>query len=77
MGFELDNLRFASDATFAGIGGIAVLALAAIALIADRRRVKRRHIDEVGWVPWTKLFFMAIFVGMALMMFAVKGWSGK
>lgn len=77
MGFELDNLRFASDATFAGIAGIVVLLFAVIALIADRRRVKRRHIDQVGWVPWTKVFFAAILVGMTLLMFAAKGWSGK
>lgn len=78
MSYEPDGLRFASDATWAGIAGVALLLFAAVALVADRRRVKRRHIDQVGWVPWTKVFFAALLVGVTLVMFAVKGWhSGK
>jgi hypothetical protein len=77
MGPELDNLRFASDATFVGLAGAVVLLFALVALIADRRRVKRRHIDHVGWVPWTKVFFAAMLVGVTLIMFAAKGWIGK
>ena len=77
MAPELDNLRFASDATLAGIAGAAVLLFAAVALWAERRRVKRQHIDAVGWMPWTKVFFAAMLVGLTLIMFAAKGWTGK
>jgi hypothetical protein len=77
MGPELDDLRFASDATWTAIAGAVVLAFAALTLWAERRRVKRRHIDAVGWVPWTKLFFAAMLVGITLLVFAAKGWSGK
>jgi hypothetical protein len=74
---EPDSLRFASDATWAGIGGGILLLFAAITIWAERRRVKRDRIDAVGWMPWTKLFFAAMLVGVTLLMFAVKGWSGK
>ena len=71
---ELDNLRFASDATLAGIAAGAVLLFAALTLWAERRRVKRQHIDAVGWMPWTKLFFAAMLIGLTLLMFALSGW---
>jgi hypothetical protein len=78
MGSELDNLRFASDATWTGIAGILALLFAAYALVAERRRFKRKHVDQVGWVPWTKVFFAALLVGVTLVMFALKGWhTGK
>lgn len=74
---ELDNLRFASDATLAGIAGGVVLLFAALTLWAERRRMKRQHIDAVGWMPWTKLFFAAMLIGLTLLMFAAKGWTDK
>lgn len=77
MWFEPDSLRFASDATLAGIAGGILLLFAALTIWAERRRVKRDHIDAVGWVPWTKLFFVAMLIGVTLVMFAAKGWSGK
>ena len=77
MAPELDNLRFASDATLAGIAAGAVLLFAALTLWAERRRIKRQRIDAVGWMPWTKLFFAAMLIGLTLLMFAAKGWTDK
>ena len=74
MAPELDNLRFASDAPLAGIAAGAMLLFAALTLWAERRRIKRRHIDAVGWMPWTKLFFAAMLIGLTLLMFALSGW---
>lgn len=47
-------------------GGGAVL-LALVAWLADRRRVRRSDPDAVGFMPWTTLFFWAIFVGVLLL----------
>ena len=67
-------LLFASDATLAGLIGGALLSIALIALIAERRRLRRKRIDAVGFVPWTALFLICAFVGVVLMTLAVKGW---
>ena len=42
MWYEPDSLRFASDATWAGIAGGILLLFAAITVWAELRRVKRR-----------------------------------
>ncbi|WP_119083748.1 hypothetical protein [Altererythrobacter sp. B11] len=69
-------LRFASDATFAALWAGACLILALSALIAERRRLKRRRIDSVGWVPWTGIFMAASFAAATLLLIALKGWAG-
>ena len=71
---EPDFLRFASDATFAALAGGALLLLAAFAGLAERRRLRRKHIDAVGFMPWTTVSFLAIFPGVILLALAVKGW---
>ena len=70
----LDFIRFASDATLVGLLGGSLLLLALIALVADRRRLRRKRIDAVGWVPWTPIFLMGAVVGVSLLTVAVKGW---
>ncbi|WEK47618.1 MAG: hypothetical protein P0Y56_04810 [Candidatus Andeanibacterium colombiense] len=72
---EPDSLRFASEATIAGLWGGACFAAAALTMWADHRRTKRNDVDRAGWVPWTKLFFAFLLVGMVLMLMAVKGWA--
>lgn len=62
--------RFASDAELAVAAGAALLLLAGIALLAERRRSRsRRHNapDAVGWVPWTGVFLALAMAGMALL----------
>lgn len=70
---EPDALRFASDATLFALWGGGLLLVAGIAMWADIRRTKRKHIDKVGWMPWTKLFFVCALVGLTLIGLAVKG----
>lgn len=70
-----DFLLFASDATFAAIAGAALLGLAAIALVAERRRARRSRIDAVGCMPWTALFIACAVSGTALLTLAVQGWA--
>ena len=71
---EPDFLLFASDATLLALFAGALLLVAAFAAFAERRRVKRKAIDAVGWVPWLTVFFLAFFPGVMLLVFAVKGW---
>ena len=71
---EPDFLLFASDATLLALVAGGLLLLAAVAAFAERRRVKRKAIDAVGWVPWLTVFFLAFFPGVILMVLAVKGW---
>jgi len=73
---EPDFLKFASDATLLGLVAGTLLLVAAVAAVAERRRVRRRAIDAVGWVPWLTVFFVAFFPGVILMVLAVKGWLG-
>jgi hypothetical protein len=67
-------LLFASDATLAGLAGGAMLAVAGVALLGERRRLRRKHIDAVGWMPWTTLSVLATFVGLSLLAVAAMGW---
>lgn len=71
---EPDFLRFASDATFSALAGGALLLLAAFAGLAERRRLRRKHIDAVGFMPWTTVSFLAVFPGVILLALAMKGW---
>jgi len=71
---EPDFLLFASDATLVGLAAGAFLLVALGAFAGERRRMRRKHIDAVGWVPWTTLFFVAFFCGVCLLAAAVMGW---
>ncbi|MEL1249846.1 hypothetical protein [Aurantiacibacter gilvus] len=69
-----DWLRFASDATRFGLWGGAFLLLSALSIWGDRRRAKRKQVDDVGLVPWRDIAALSTFIGLALMSFAVVGW---
>lgn len=71
---QISNLRFASDATLFGIWGITLLLFAGVTMWAESRRIKRKAIDRVGWMPWTKLFFVSALVGLTLLVMAIAGW---
>ena len=71
---EPDFLLFASDATLVALAGGALLLIALAAFAGERRRMRRKRIDAVGFVPWTNLFFVTFFCGAVLMAIAVTGW---
>ncbi|MFA7602580.1 MAG: hypothetical protein WCY29_06185 [Novosphingobium sp.] len=54
------------------LAGIAAVALAAFAWLADRRRTRRSAPDAVGFMPWTTLFFWSVFSGVLLLAAAWK-----
>lgn len=66
-------LTFASEAEIVGLWGLALLIVAVIALIGERRRMKRARIDRIGWVPWTNIFMVSAIIGMGLLALAAKG----
>ena len=51
----------------------AALALAVLAGVADRRRERRRNLDESGWVPWRGIQVAALFAAVALAVLAAHG----
>ena len=52
--------------------GLVAAALALVAWIADRRRVRRAHLDAVGFMPWTGIFFVALFAAVVLLGLAAR-----
>lgn len=72
---EPDFLLFASDATLAAVAAGACLLLALVASVAEWRRMRRRDLNRVGWVPWTTVFVIAFMTGLALLLVAMKGWA--
>ncbi len=68
---EPDFLLFASDAQLAAYWGGALVVMALFCLIMERRRMKRREINRVGWMPWTGLFLVFAVIGGGLLALAV------
>lgn len=44
----------------------------AIAALADRRRVRRRDLDRVGWVPWPAVLLFALMIAAICAALALK-----
>ena len=54
-------------------GGIAA-SIALIAWLADRRRMRRSDPDAVGFMPWTAVFFWALFATCVALVLGLKFW---
>jgi hypothetical protein len=52
-------------------GGIA-LAIALFAGLADWRRLRRKRIDDYGWVPWRGIQVTAMFAAIIALILAMK-----
>ena len=70
---EPDFLLFASDAMVAALWGAALLVLAGFSMLMERRRVRRKRIDQVGWVPWLLVFILCAVTGVSLITMALPG----
>ena len=74
MGWATDFIRFASEATLAGVWAGGLLVLSLLAMLGDYRRRRRTDINAVGWVPWRDLSALTAFAGLVLMAMAASGW---
>jgi len=63
-----------SDAIWTGGAGFAAVALAVLARWADGRRLRRSDPDAVGFMPWTAIYFAALFVGCVCLGIAAREW---
>lgn len=66
-------LAFASDAELLAATGLGCWLVAAVALVAERRRHARASLDRVGWVPWTGLFLAMALCGTMFVLLGAKG----
>ena len=57
-----------------GSAGLVAAALAFVAWLGDRRRMRRVHPDAVGFMPWTGVFFFALFAACVLLGLAAREW---
>jgi hypothetical protein len=74
MTWPPDFIRFASEATIAGMWGGALLLLSLLAMFGDMRRRRRTDINAVGWVPWRDLAALSAFAGVVLLAMAASAW---
>jgi len=64
------------DLPIALLAGLAAAALALMAWLADRRRMRRSDPDGVGFMPWTPVFFWACLVAVLLLALGAQEWFG-
>lgn len=53
----------------AGVSG----AIVVVSGLADWRRLRRKRIDDYGWMPWRGIQVAAVFATVALAILAFKG----
>lgn len=63
-----------NQATLAASIGLAAALFAAFSRWADMRRLRRSDPDAVGFMPWTGLYFVALFVACVTLGVAAKAW---
>ena len=56
---------------FAALGAVALVAALA-AWLGDRRRMRRSRPDDVGFMPWTAVFFWATLVACVSLGLALR-----
>ena len=55
--------------------GFVALVFAVVAWLGDRRRMRRRDIDAVGFMPWTPVFFWSLLLACILLGIAARSAS--
>ena len=54
----------------------AALILAVVAWLGDLRRMRRSNPDDVGFMPWTPVFFLALLAACVLLGLVAREWLG-
>ncbi|MCT2399430.1 hypothetical protein [Novosphingobium mangrovi (ex Huang et al. 2023)] len=58
------------------IAGAVAAFVAVLAWLLDRRRMRRRDLDRVGFMPWTGIFFWALMAAILLIGLSGRAWLG-
>jgi len=64
-------LTFASDAEIMAAWGAIFVAVAVLASLAERYRMKTARLDRLGWMPWTSIFAFSAIIGGGLLMYSL------
>ena len=48
------------------------LAMGALGALRERRRAKRKNLDDIGWVPWTVIQVIGLTVAAGSVAYALK-----
>ena len=54
--------------------GAVALVVALASVWAERRRLRRTNLDAVGFMPWTTVYFLALFIGCLMLGLAAHEW---
>lgn len=54
------------------IAAASATVIAFIAWVGDRRRMRRKNLDNVGFMPWTPLFFWSLMAAIIVAGLAVQ-----
>ena len=54
--------------------GLVAVVICTLAWYADRRRMRRRNLDAVGFMPWTAAFFWSLLAACVLLGLALREW---
>ena len=53
--------------------GAGAVATAVVASLADRRRLRRRDVEQVGFMPWPLITMISIIVALFATALGIKG----
>ena len=56
------------------IAGAVAAGVAILAWVQDRRRMRRRDLDRVGFMPWTTIFFWSLMAALLLLGLSGRFW---
>ncbi|MEP7348756.1 MAG: hypothetical protein ABI668_02250 [Sphingorhabdus sp.] len=68
---SLFNTAFLDDHFWTAISASSAL-LILVSSVADRRRQKRKRIDDVGFMPWTGITVLSVLATVVTAAFAIK-----
>lgn len=54
-------------AAWMALVGALATALALVAWLGDHRRMRRKQLDQVGFMPWTGIFFWSLMAAVVLL----------
>lgn len=54
--------------------GVTALSMALVAVWAERRRLRRKNLDAVGFMPWTVIYLIAFLAAVVLLGLAAREW---